>query len=243
MAALPPPTGFPHDAASAIGDLILQPDQQPRLGQPPSNTVTHTSDARSVHSHKVHVEHVDQYHHSQHPMPQSLPGGPNSYSPYSSPHPSPSPFDTPPASILQPTPLSLSHLHSDLSLPLMTSAPVSPHLAAPPRAYCSSPTTSDNASIRGFDSMVEKHATFREGKDEVFTPFSPRARQAGPRKGPGRSALGRKSVYSTVDFWKRLSMARGGEESQWIRDRKRSIWVNPLFVVPFVLVSRGQSAS
>jgi hypothetical protein len=79
-----------------------------------------------------------------------------------------------------------------------------------------------------------------------MNPFSPNARQAGPR-GVGRSNLnpnGRKSgvrPYTTVDFWKRFStMGRvndGSKESGWMTERKRSIWKKPLFVFPLIIVS------
>jgi hypothetical protein len=143
-----------------------------------------------------------------------------------------------PQSILQPRP---QRPAVQVALPVFAgAAPVSPMLAAPPRAHFSpmapSPSpSSDNASIRGHDFLREKNATFREGEEEVFTPFSPRARQAGPRA----RAAGRKSVYSTVDFWKRLSVvARSHDkESSFLAERRRTIWRNPMFVVPLVLVS------
>ncbi|GMK57611.1 hypothetical protein CspeluHIS016_0404450 [Cutaneotrichosporon spelunceum] len=137
-----------------------------------------------------------------------------------------------PASILQP---------SVQALPVFAgAAPVSAMLAAPPRAHFSprAPSPgSDNASIRGHDYLREKNATFREGEEEVFTPFSPRARQPGPRaRAPGRLA-GRKSIISTVDFWKRLStVARSHDkESSFLAERRRTIWRNPMFVVPLML--------
>jgi len=115
-------------------------------------------------------------------------------------------------------------------------------LAAPPKAHFSSPMTPPaSPSLRGFDTIKEKAATFREDDTEVMNPFSPHARQAGPRPsrlGPGG---GRKSVYSTVDLWKRFSTMRRvndpTKESNWMQERKRSIWSKPMFVVPLFLVS------
>ncbi|BEJ17395.1 hypothetical protein CspHIS471_0607960 [Cutaneotrichosporon sp. HIS471] len=150
------------------------------------------------------------------------------------------PFPTQPASILQPTPQHPAQRSAvQVALPVFAgAAPVSPMLAAPPRAHFSpmapSPSPSnDNASIRGHDYLREKNATFREGEEEVFTPFSPRARQAGPRT----RAAGRKSIYSTVDFWKRLSTVAKShdKESSFLAERRRTIWRNPMFVVPLIL--------
>ncbi|CAK9784927.1 hypothetical protein CC85DRAFT_326779 [Cutaneotrichosporon oleaginosum] len=172
----------------------------------------------------------------QAPLPQSYPE-----SPYQQPRPPQGMQGNPqgqgpPAGILQPRP---QRPGIQVALPVFAgAAPVSPMLAAPPRAHFSpmvpSPSPSnDNASIRGHDFLREKNATFREGEEEVFTPFSPRARQAGPRA----RAPGRKSVYSTVDFWKRLShVARSHEkESSFLVERRRTIWRNPMFVVPLLL--------
>lgn len=181
------------------------------------------------------------------PHPQFGAPPPSSAGPYAPTNAAPG------ASILQPRP---QRPTVQVSLPITplpvfaNAAPVSPMLAAPPRAHFSplAPSPSpglgpgvvrrdtDNDSIRGHDFLREKNATFREGEEEVFTPFSPRARQAGPRVRAG----GRKSVYSTVDFWKRFStVAKGGhsKESSFLMERRRTIWRNPMFVVPLVLVS------
>jgi hypothetical protein len=136
-----------------------------------------------------------------------------------------------------------------VQLPIIAnSQPVAPILAAPPKAHFAGGAGGDapaSPQLRGFDSMKEKAATFREDDTEVLNPFSPYARQEGPRR-VGRSNLnpnGRKTLfrpYSTVDFWKRFStMGRvheqQGKESTWITERKRSIWSKPLFVVPLIL--------
>ena len=94
--------------------------------------------------------------------------------------------------------------------------PVSPHLALPrsPFAMVNSPgargsvSSISSESIKGFDLMKEKKALFREGQEELLTPFSPRrigggqesGLRPGPRKGVGRGV-------STVDFWKRFSVS------------------------------------
>ncbi|BEI96115.1 hypothetical protein CcaverHIS631_0110640 [Cutaneotrichosporon cavernicola] len=149
-------------------------------------------------------------------------------------------YPTQPTSILQPRPQHPAQRPAvQVALPVFAgAAPVSPMLAAPPRAHFSpmAPSLSpsnDNASIRGHDYLREKNATFREGEEEVFTPFSPRARQAGPRT----RVAGRKSIYSTVDFWKRLSTVAKShdKESSFLAERRRTIWRNPMFVVPLIL--------
>ncbi|KAL1408952.1 hypothetical protein Q8F55_005766 [Vanrija albida] len=123
--------------------------------------------------------------------------------------------------------------------------PISPMLAAPPRAVISPLTPPASPGIQAFDQLRDKHAAFREGEDEVFTPFSPRARQAGPRvrAAPGKSGLAarmsRPFTMGPVDFWKRFStaghLARHDKESQWISDHKRSIFRNPYFTFPLII--------
>lgn len=132
-----------------------------------------------------------------------------------------------------------------VQLPVHPNAqPVSPMLAAPPTAHFKGPMTPPaSPSLRGFDHLKEKGSTFREDDTEVMNPLSPRAIQSGPRPQRRQPTGTRLSSYrpgTTIDFWKRFStMHKMEKESGWIRDRrKRSIWLNPLFVVPLVLVSR-----
>lgn len=137
--------------------------------------------------------------------------------------------------------------------------PVAPMLAAPPRAHFSpmtppaSPSSKAigaieanlNSPLSGFDRMREKGTCFREGEDEVLTSFSPRITGDRPRArvaGPHLNPSGRKSAFrplSTVDFWKRMSVVAKthdpNKESDWMKSKKRSIWKNPMFVVPLVL--------
>ncbi|WWC67832.1 uncharacterized protein I206_101749 [Kwoniella pini CBS 10737] len=155
-------------------------------------------------------------------------------------------------------------------LPPSTS-PISPMLAAPPQSHFSplsspsSPFTSSykenghgktdsiNGSIRGYDIMVEKKALFREGQEELMSPFSTR------REKPGRSGLNRKSqtkstfLASGMDFWKRFNVhvkldeaekaqhtagSKCTNESAWLskaqerRGRiKKIIWVVLLIII------------
>jgi hypothetical protein len=93
---------------------------------------------------------------------------------------------------------------------------VSPHLALPRSPFALAGTSGprgsvssiSSESIKGFDLMKEKKALFREGQDELLTPFSPRKQggrqESGLRPGP-RKATGR--GVSTVDFWKRFSVS------------------------------------
>lgn len=137
--------------------------------------------------------------------------------------------------------------------------PVSPMLAAPPRAHFSpmtppaSPSSKAigaieanlNSPLSGFDKMREKGTCFREGEDEVLASFSPRITGEGrPRPRPRQpgNPNGRKSAFrplSTVDFWKRMSVVAKThdprKESEWMKSKKRSIWKNPMFVVPLAL--------
>ncbi|WOO82797.1 uncharacterized protein LOC62_04G006283 [Vanrija pseudolonga] len=132
------------------------------------------------------------------------------------------------------------HMQTPISHP-----PISPMLAAPPRAVISPLTPPASPGIQAFDQLREKHAAFREGEDEVFTPFSPRARQAGPRvrapqaKSGLAARMSRPFTMGPVDFWKRFStaghLARHDKESQWISDHKRSIFRNPYFTFPLIL--------
>lgn len=127
-----------------------------------------------------------------------------------------------------------------IQLPVMSNAaPVSPMLAAPPRAHfamgASDMTPPSSPSVRAFDAIKEKKATFREDDTEVFSPFSPHARQAGPRAPRGNRV-------STVDFWKRLSTMNkmdNRQDSDFIKKKKRSIWVNPYFVFPLIFTLVG----
>lgn len=54
--------------------------------------------------------------------------------------------------------------------------------------------------------MKEKKALFREGEEELLSPFSPRKgrQESGLRTGPRRG--GNRGV-SAVDFWKRFSVS------------------------------------
>ncbi|KAK1926489.1 hypothetical protein DB88DRAFT_168488 [Papiliotrema laurentii] len=141
--------------------------------------------------------------------------------------------------------------------------PVSPHLALPPLTPPRSPfavgsavtgpgargSTSSVASesIQGYDVMKEKKALFREGQEELLSPFSPRTTRqesglrAGPRRGTNRGV-------STVDFWKRFSVsvrldqvAQAGEkQSAWLNDtrnkRKRVWWLVAIALLIIVVV-------
>lgn len=135
--------------------------------------------------------------------------------------------------------------------------PVAPLLAAPPRAHFSPMTPPASPSskaigaieagvdspLSGFDQMREKGTCFREGEDEVLTSFSPRITGERPRvRTANHNPSGRKSAFrplSTVDFWKRMSVVAKThdprKESEWIRSKQRSIWKNPMFVVPLSL--------
>lgn len=108
------------------------------------------------------------------------------------------------------------------SLPC-SGTPVSPHLALPPLAPPRSPfaaaaaayngpgsrgsvSSISSESIKGYEVMKEKKALFREGEDELLSPFSPRKgrQESGLRTGPRR---GVNRGVSTVDFWKRFSVS------------------------------------
>ncbi|WWC87027.1 uncharacterized protein L201_001910 [Kwoniella dendrophila CBS 6074] len=149
------------------------------------------------------------------------------------------------------------------------SSPISPLLAAPPKPVFSSLSppsspfaspsrhgrggSSSNGSIRGFDVMAEKKALFREGQEELISPFSTR------RDKPGRSGLNGKSqtksafLASGMDFWKRFeghvkldeqeraANKESGKESAWLskaQERngriKKMIWV--FLVILIILV-------
>ncbi|WVW78586.1 hypothetical protein I302_100542 [Kwoniella bestiolae CBS 10118] len=155
---------------------------------------------------------------------------------------------TPPRTILLPPP----------------SSPISPLLAAPPQPHFSplSPPSSpfaspagghgpadsvSNGSISGFDIMAEKKALFREGQEELFTPFSTR------RNRPGRVGVNGKQTKSAflasgMDFWKRFSVhvkldeqeKASKNENAWLskaeerRGRiKKMIWV---FVILLIIL-------
>ncbi|OXB37136.1 hypothetical protein LQV05_003782 [Cryptococcus neoformans] len=156
----------------------------------------------------------------------------------------------PPRSILLPAPAS----------------PISPLLAAPPQAHYSpfpSPSSphpspyrpppssfpstprhnlaharasSTSESMRGFDLLAEKKAFFREGEEELMTPFSPR-----PRNKP--SALRNGMRASGADFWKRFNVSvrldeidkQKGPSSDWLskaqanrRILKKTAWSSAL---------------
>ncbi|WVQ97944.1 hypothetical protein IAU59_005063 [Kwoniella sp. CBS 9459] len=99
------------------------------------------------------------------------------------------------------------------------SSPISPLLAAPPKPHFSplSPPSSPfashssssgrpdstNGSIRGFDAMAEKKAFFREGQEELMSPFSTRRTE---RKRVGRANTKSAMMLSGMDFWKRFSV-------------------------------------
>ncbi|WWD00465.1 hypothetical protein V866_007380 [Kwoniella sp. B9012] len=146
------------------------------------------------------------------------------------------------------------------------SSPISPLLAAPPRPHFSplsspsSPFASpgagghgradsvSNGSIRGFDIMAEKKALFREGQEELFTPFSTR------RNKPGRMGVNGKQTKSAflasgMDFWKRFSVhvrldeqeKASKNENAWLskaqerRGRiKKIIWVVVILLIIIV---------
>lgn len=140
-----------------------------------------------------------------------------------------------------------------VQLPILSNAaPVSPMLAAPPRAHfavADSERPASPSSVAAFDAIREKAATFREGDAaEIFTPFSQNARKAGPRVGnnkAGQSGNRISNRISTVDFWKRMSTmnrANVREDSDWIKSKKRSIWRNPYFVFPLLLTIVGVAA-
>lgn len=116
--------------------------------------------------------------------------------------------------------------------------PVSPHLALPPLTPPRSPfavgsavtgpgargSTSSVASesIQGYDVMKEKKALFREGQEELLSPFSPRTTRqesglrAGPRRGTNRGV-------STVDFWKRFSVSVRLDQVAQAGEKQRSV--------------------
>ena len=50
--------------------------------------------------------------------------------------------------------------------------------------------------------MVQKHALFRGGEEEITSPFSPRKREM------RSSGLRNARAVSTVDFWKRFSVMK-----------------------------------
>ncbi|KIR57661.1 hypothetical protein I314_06556 [Cryptococcus bacillisporus CA1873] len=109
-------------------------------------------------------------------------------------------------------------------------SPISPLLAAPPQAHysplpspssshpslhrhlpSSSPSTprhilpharasSTSESIKGFDLLGEKKAFFREGEEELITPFYQRSRN---KPSPLSNGVG----ASEADFWKRFSVS------------------------------------
>ncbi|WWD22090.1 hypothetical protein CI109_106579 [Kwoniella shandongensis] len=126
------------------------------------------------------------------------------------------------------------------------SSPISPLLAAPPKSHISplsppispfatssgggsggrSRSSSTSESIRGFDIMTEKKALFREGHEELMSPFSPRmkgmkplalASESGLRNGGTRRASG-------MDFWKRFSVSVRVDEAQR-KDGGDSTWL------------------
>ncbi|WWC59371.1 uncharacterized protein I303_101923 [Kwoniella dejecticola CBS 10117] len=158
-------------------------------------------------------------------------------------------------------------------------SPISPMLAAPPQPHFSplslpsSPfakssalghghgkTDSMNGSIRGFDIMAEKKALFREGQEELMSPFSTRRARPG-RTGPnGKSQTKSAFLASGMDFWKRFSVhvkldeaekaqaagKQGVNGSAWLskaqerRGRiKKMIWV---FLLLLVILAGGLTA-
>ncbi|WRT64881.1 uncharacterized protein IL334_001817 [Kwoniella shivajii] len=99
------------------------------------------------------------------------------------------------------------------------SSPISPLLAAPPLPHFSplSPPSSPfasargvrqdrpdstNGSIRGFDIMAEKKALFREGQEELMSPFATRRTE---RARQGRAQTKSAFLASGMDFWKRFN--------------------------------------
>lgn len=90
-------------------------------------------------------------------------------------------------------------------LPSPSSSHPSPH-RHPPSSSPSTPThilpharaSSTSASIKGFDLLGEKMAFFREGEEELITPFSQRSRNK-------PSPLSNGVRASEADFWKRFS--------------------------------------
>lgn len=94
-----------------------------------------------------------------------------------------SPFPSPSSS--HPSP----HRHTPSSFPL-TPRHILPH----------APASSTSESIKGFDLLAEKKACFREGEEELITPFCPR-----PRNKPSPLSNGVRA--SGADFWKRFSVS------------------------------------
>ena len=108
------------------------------------------------------------------------------------------------------------------SIPSLPSSgtPISPHLALPPLQSPRAPfanhsnssrgsvssVSSSSESIRAFDLMKEKKALFREGEEELMSPFRERKeggrQESGPRPHPRR---GNRPV--TDYFWKRFSVS------------------------------------
>ncbi|TYJ56316.1 hypothetical protein B9479_003008 [Cryptococcus floricola] len=106
-----------------------------------------------------------------------------------------------------------------------TSAPSSPVVGRPSspspslaRIPANARMSASSASIRGWDALAEKKAMFREGEDEVMSPFStsrPRNKPSGLREGTRASGM---------DFWKRFSVAdkldqaekKDGPSSDWL---------------------------
>ncbi|WVQ92887.1 hypothetical protein IAS59_006705 [Cryptococcus gattii] len=154
-------------------------------------------------------------------------------------------------------------------------SPISPLLAAPPQAHyfplpspssshpsphrhtpSSSPSTprhilpharasSTSESIKGFDLLAEKKAFFREGEEELITPFSPR-----PRNKP--SPLSNGVRVSGADFWKRFSVSvrldeidrRKGSSSDWLskaQAKRKQTLVIIAVVVGVVIVKSSKS--
>ncbi|WVF69913.1 hypothetical protein IAT40_004697 [Kwoniella sp. CBS 6097] len=122
------------------------------------------------------------------------------------------------------------------------SSPISPLLAAPPKPHFSplsppsspfaSPSAngrpdSTNGSIRGFDAMAEKKAFFREGQEELMSPFSTRRTE---RKRTGRANTKSAMILSGMDFWKRFSVHVKLDEAEKAQaksgDRNSSAWLN-----------------
>ncbi|OCF37430.1 hypothetical protein I316_00551 [Kwoniella heveanensis BCC8398] len=122
------------------------------------------------------------------------------------------------------------------------SSPISPLLAAPPKPHFSplSPPSSPfakpssngrpdstNGSIRGFDAMAEKKAFFREGQEELMSPFSTRRTE---RKRAGRANTKSAIMLSGMDFWKRFSVHVKLDEAEKAQakagDANGSAWLN-----------------
>ncbi|WVQ74071.1 hypothetical protein IAR50_003654 [Cryptococcus sp. DSM 104548] len=159
------------------------------------------------------------HHYPPQPSPQRRPQPPGINT-----LPPPMPINLPaPASPISPFLAAPPSPHFNPMSP--TSAPSSPALNRPSspspslaRIPANARMSASSASIRGFDALAEKKAMFREGEDEVMSPFStsrPRNKPSGLRQGTRASGM---------DFWKRFSVAdkldqaerKEGPSSDWL---------------------------